>query len=307
MSALVLCHERQGSREEVARLIQAALQLSSTVSVLMLGRQADAQALSTLEGIDQIYATDWAPSWLADAAARGLGDWIAQGDYRQVLMAADCVGKDLLPRIAASLDNAMISEVVQILAADTFVRPSYAGTVMETVQALEPRVMLTVRPMGFAPVGDANEVAVTPVAIELEVGLSQLLQRRELQSERPALDQAEVVIGAGRGVETAEQFALIEQLADLLGAAIGGSRALVDLGLIENEYQIGQTGKIIAPRLYIAVGISGASQHLAGIKQAGTIVAIDVDAAAPLMQEADYSLQGDLNTILPQLIAELQK
>ncbi|SHH76710.1 electron transfer flavoprotein subunit alpha/FixB family protein [Ferrimonas marina] len=309
MAVLILTDAPAVNSGVVARLVGAAQALPGPIEAIVLGPEAATAAtdLAGLAGVTQVGHCQCDSPVPVESWMVGVVALLQQQQPSHVLMAADSFGRDLMPRLAASLDLNMVSEVQAILASDHFVRPAYAGSVQQQVRLTDTPCLLTLRPMGFAPAQSQSAVDCQALSLFMEPTDSRVLSHQPLESGRPDLGQARVVIGAGRGIETVEQFALVERLADNLEAAIGGSRSLVDAGLLANELQIGQTGRIIAPQLYIAIGISGATQHLAGIKEAGTIVAINVDADAPLMQMADYSLNGDLNDILPQLIAATEK
>ena len=228
--------------------------------------------------------------------------------YSHIVLPATTTGKDVAPRLAALLDIQQISDITGIVAADIFTRPIYAGNALETVQSLQPLHLLTIRPTGFAPAAaEGGNAEIVPLpALDMSNGLTQLVSISASENIRPELTAAKIVISGGRGLGSKENFALIEQLADALGAAVGASRAAVDAGYVPNDYQVGQTGKVVAPALYIAVGISGAIQHLAGMKEAKVIVAINKDENAPIFDVADYGLVADLFTALPELIEKLK-
>lgn len=289
-------------------LIDAALKLDGEVHVLILGSQQEELANKTAEiaGVKKVYlVTDAIFDYpLAESSA----DCVLSlsNDYTSFIAQSSTFGKNIMPRVAAKLDVAQVSDVTKILTPDTFQHPIYAGNAIETVQVLDSKKVLTIRTTAFAPIEENQAVCcVEKITTSFAKGSVEFKGLSEHKSKRPELTQANIVISGGRGLQNAENFKLIEQLADLLGAAIGASRAAVDGGFISNEYQVGQTGKIVAPQLYIAIGISGAIQHIAGIKDAKVIVAINKDEDAPIFKIATYGIVGDLFKIIPELITKL--
>ena len=311
MAILVLAeHDNAALRESTLHAITAAAKLGGDIHVLVAGADAGnaAKAAAEVGGVTKVLQAD-APHLRSptaeDVAAQALA--IAQnGAYSHILAPATGFGKNALPRVAARLDVAQISDITEVIGADTFVRPIYAGSVFATVQSKDPVKVITVRTTAFdaAPRSGGN-AAIETLTAAPATGKSQVTGQELTKSERPELTSARVVISGGRAMQNAENFKLLEALADKLGAAVGASRAAVDAGYVPNDYQVGQTGKIVAPELYIAIGISGAIQHLAGMKDSKVIVAINKDPEAPIFQIADYGLVGDLFEIVPQLTAEL--
>ena len=285
--------------------ITAARQVEGELHLLLMGSAeavaATKDAAAAIEGVSQLLVC-------ADAAyAENLAENAAKlilslaKNYTHLWVAATSFGKETMPRVAAKLDVAQLSDIVKVIAADTFVRPIYAGNALATVKSAEAIKIITVRASAFARAAAGPAATIVEVPAEGDAGLSRFVSRETQQSARPDLGSARVVVSGGRGVGSKENFAIIEKLADKLGAAIGASRAAVDAGYIANDKQVGQTGKIIAPDLYIAIGISGAIQHLAGMMGSKVIVAINKDENAPIFGIADYGLVGDLFEILPQL------
>jgi electron transfer flavoprotein alpha subunit len=311
MSILVLAeHDNQSLRSSTSHVVAAARKLGDDVHVLIVGGNAAgaAQAAARVAGVSKVLHAD-APHFEKPTAENLAAQTLAvakEGGYSHVLAPATGFGKNALPRVAALLDVAQISDIIAVESADTFVRPIYAGSVFATVKSSDAVKVITVRPTAFdaAPAtgGSASVVSVTAVA---DTGKAKVAAQELTQSARPELGSARIVVSGGRALASAENFKLLEQLADKLNAAIGASRAAVDAGYCPNDFQVGQTGKIVAPDLYIAVGISGAIQHLAGMKDSKVIVAINKDPEAPIFQIADYGLVGDLFEVLPQLTAEI--
>ena len=301
-------HDNAALASATFNTLSAALQIGGDIHVLVAGSDAGAvaQAASRIPGVGKVLHAE-APQF-ARPTAESLTAMvlsIAQG-YSHILAPATGFGKNMLPRVAALLDVAQVSEIIAIEAPDTFVRPIYAGSVFATVKSSDPKIVITVRTTGFdaAPSSGGN-APIETIAAPGDSARVHVDGQELTKSSRPELGNARVVISGGRGMQNGENFKLLEALADKLNAAIGASRAAVDAGYVPNDYQVGQTGKIVAPDLYIAIGISGAIQHLAGMKDSKVIVAINKDPEAPIFQIADYGLVGDLFEILPQLTAEL--
>ncbi|PZA15603.1 electron transfer flavoprotein subunit alpha/FixB family protein [Parazoarcus communis] len=305
MPILVIAeHDNQNLKAATLNTVTAALKLGADVHVLIAGAgcAAAAQAAAKVAGVTKVLVAD-AAHYEAQGAENvaELVKGLAR-DYSHVLAPASSAGKNMLPRVAAQLDVAQISDIVGIEAADTFVRPIYAGNALATVRSADPIKVITVRSTAFEAAGEGGAAAVEAIPAAADLGLSALVGREITKSARPELGAARIIVSGGRGVGSGENYhALLEPLADKLGAALGASRAAVDAGYVPNDYQVGQTGKIVAPQLYIAVGISGAIQHLAGMKDSKVIVAINKDPEAPIFQVADYGLVGDLFELVPAL------
>jgi electron transfer flavoprotein alpha subunit len=312
MSILVLAeHDNTALKASTLPTITAARRLGDDVHVLVAGSGAStaASAAASVAGVAKVLAVE-AP-FLGSPTAENLAAQILHlvqgGAYSHVLAPATGFGKNVMPRVAAKLDVAQISDITHIESADTFVRPIYAGSVFATVQSKDPVRIITVRTTAFEPAATSGgSAAIENPDPAPDTGKTRVVGQELSKSERPDLTSARVVVSGGRAMQNAENFKMLEKLADTLGAALGASRAAVDAGYVPNDYQVGQTGKIVAPDLYIAVGISGAIQHLAGMKDSKVIVAINKDPDAPIFQIADYGLVGDLFEIIPQLTAELQ-
>ena len=309
MSILVIA-EHDGSALKAATLntLAAAQAIGGDITVLVAGSgcQAAAQAAAQVAGVAKVLVVDDAA--YTHALAEPMGDLVASlaGGYSRVLAPATTFGKNFLPRVAALKDVAMLSDVCGVVSADTFVRPIYAGNALATVQSSDALKVLTVRATAFdavAATGGSAAVEAAPAAAT--AGTSSFVGQELSKSERPELTSAKIIVSGGRGMGSGENFVLVEAVADKLGAAVGASRAAVDAGFVPNDYQVGQTGKIVAPELYVAVGISGAIQHLAGMKDSKVIVAINKDEEAPIFQIADYGLVADLFQALPELAKEL--
>ena len=310
MTALVLLDHDTAAIKQPARSAVAAAQKLGEVHVLVAGHgaRAAAEAAAKLPGVAKVILAD------GEAYANGLAEPLAAllvalaPGYSHILAAATAYGKNVMPRAAALLDVQPISDISGVVDADTFVRPIYAGNALATVRSIDAKKLITVRAASFDPVaaeGGAASIEAAP-AVDLPA-ISRFISSELSRSERPELTAARVVISGGRGMQNGENFKLLEPIADALNAAVGASRAAVDAGFVPNDYQVGQTGKIVAPDLYVAVGISGAIQHLAGMKDSKVIVAINKDEEAPIFQVADYGLVADLFTALPELDAELGK
>jgi electron transfer flavoprotein alpha subunit len=278
------------------------------VHILIAGANcaAAAEAAAKIAGVAKVLVAD-APH-LADGLAENVAAQIVAlaGGYTHILAPATPSGKNILPRVAAVLDIQQVSEIISVESPDTFVRPIYAGNALATVQSLDAKKVITVRTTGFdAAPASGGSATVEKVSVAADAGISAFVSREVAKSERPELTAAKIIVSGGRGMGSGENFKILEPLADKLGAAMGASRAAVDAGFVPNDWQVGQTGKIVAPQLYIAVGISGAIQHLAGMKDSKTIVAINKDAEAPIFSVADYGIVGDLFTVVPELVKEL--
>lgn len=309
MAVLVLAeHDNTSLKAATLNTIAAATKLSGDVDVLVAGEScADVSTrVAAMQGVRRVLMVDNAT--YADQAAEPLARLVVSlaAHYSHLLAPASSYGKNTMPRVAALLDVAQISDIVGIVSEDTFVRPIYAGNALATVVSSDAKKVITVRSTAFDPVADTGSAAIENAA-STDVGKKSTLVGRELtKSERPELGAAKVVVSGGRGLGSGENFkSIMEPLADKLGAAIGASRAAVDAGFVPNDYQVGQTGKIVAPQLYIAVGMSGAIQHLAGMKDSKVIVAINKDPDAPIFQVADYGLVADLFDAVPQMTASL--
>jgi electron transfer flavoprotein alpha subunit len=314
MPVLVIAeHDHASIKSATLHTITAALQVGAgspiEVHVLVAGHNAGAaaQAAAGIAGVAKVLHADAAH--LAKPTAENIAAValsVLPGVYTHVLAGATGFGKNILPRIAARLDVAQISEITSVVSPDTFVRPIYAGNAFATVQSKDPVKVVTVRSTAFdAAAATGGSGVVETMIVPPDTGHAVVIGQELSQSERPELTSARVVISGGRGLGSAENFKMLEALADKLNAALGASRAAVDAGYVPNDYQVGQTGKIVAPDLYIAVGISGAIQHLAGMKDSKVIVAINKDAEAPIFQIADYGLVGDLFVLIPELTAAL--
>ena len=306
---LIAEHDHAHLKGGVANAVRAAQRLGGELHVLVAGFecQGAANEAATLAGVSRVLMADH-KGW-QDQLAEPLAALVVAlaKDYSHLLTAASSFGKNFLPRVAALLDVAQITDVVTIESPDTFVRPIYAGNALATVQSTDPIKVMTVRPTAFEAAAPGGPAPIEAVGVPPEAAPARLVQRTLTPSERPELGAARIVISGGRGLQSGENFKLLDALADTLGAAVGASRAAVDSGFVPNDYQVGQTGKIVAPELYIAIGISGAIQHLAGMKDSKVIVAINKDPEAPIFQIADYGLVGDLFQVIPELTQALEK
>lgn len=313
MILVVAEHQHAHLHSSTAHAVQAASEIAkasgSEIHVLVAGSncEAAAQEAAKLAGVSKILHADAVHySW---ALAENIAPLIAKlaKNYSHVLATATTTGKDIMPRAAALADCTQVSDIMRVIAADTFMRPIYAGNALQTVQVKGDTLFITVRQTGFDAVATTGSAAVEVIEAEADSALSRFVSMSESKSERPELTAARIVVSGGRGLGSAENFKVLEALADTLGAAVGASRAAVDAGYVPNDYQVGQTGKVVAPDLYIAVAISGAIQHLAGMKDSKVIVAINKDENAPIFDLADYGLVADWQTALPQLQALLAK
>jgi electron transfer flavoprotein alpha subunit len=310
MTSLVIAeHDNTSLKDATHKTVSAAAAISAPVHVLVAGSgcAAVAQAAAKIAGVEKIVLAD-APhleKMLAEPM-EALIVSLADG-YDVIAAPATTTGKNYLPRVAAKLDVQQISEIITVVSPDTFERPIYAGNAIETVQAPGGKILVTVRTTAFKAAGEGGSAPVENVTVPADPGLSAFVSEELSQSARPELTSAKIVISGGRGMGSAENFHLLDSIADKLHAAVGASRAAVDAGYVPNDYQVGQTGKVVAPDLYLAIGISGAIQHLAGMKDSKVIAAINKDEEAPIFQVADFALVADLFKALPELDAELAK
>ena len=309
MTILVIAeHDHASLKAATLNTITAASQIGGDVHVLVAGSNCSgaAQQAATLQGVTSVKVADAAH--YQNQTAENLSALIIAhaAGYSHILAPASTFGKNLLPRVAALLDVAQISEITGVVSADTFVRPIYAGNALATVQSADPVKVITVRSTAFDAVNAGNDAKIESISPAADTAQTTLTNRELTKSERPELGAAKIIVSGGRGLGSGENYhSLLEPLADKLGAALGASRAAVDAGFVPNDYQVGQTGKIVAPQLYLAVGISGAIQHLAGMKESKVIVAINKDPDAPIFQVADYGLVADLFETVPALVAAL--
>jgi electron transfer flavoprotein alpha subunit len=308
MAALVIAeHDNVHLKGATLNTVTAAAKAGGEVHVLVAGHNcaAAAQAAAKVAGVGKVLHADAAH--LADGLAENLAAQVVAvaKSYSHMFAPATAFGKNVLPRVAALLDVAQVSDIISVESADTFTRPIYAGNAIATVQATDAIKVVSARPTNFEAAGEGGAAAVESLTPAADTGLSRFVSRDVAKSDRPELQGAKVVVSGGRGMGSAENFKLLEPLADKLGAAMGASRAAVDAGYAPNDWQVGQTGKVVAPNLYVAVGISGAIQHLAGMKDSKVIVAINKDAEAPIFSVADYGLVADLFEAVPELVKQL--
>ncbi|MFW8588254.1 electron transfer flavoprotein subunit alpha/FixB family protein [Rhizobium beringeri] len=305
MTILLLAdHDNASLSDQTAKTLTAASKIGGDVHVLVAGKAAKpaADAAAKLAGVSKVLLAE--SDELANNLAEPLADLIVSlaGSYDTIISAATSVGKNVLPRVAALLDVAQVSEIIEVISSDTFKRPIYAGNAIQTVQATDAKKVITVRTASFASAPEGGSATVEAIPAVSDPGLSTFVRDALSASDRPELTSAKIIISGGRALGSAEKFReVILPLADKLGAAVGASRAAVDAGYAPNDWQVGQTGKVVAPQLYIACGISGAIQHLAGMKDSKVIVAINKDEEAPIFQVADYGLVADLFDALPEL------
>ena len=311
MSVLVLIeHDNQNIKASSLNTITAAKKIDKSVHAIVLGENCSkvAEQISKCEGIEEVFIAD--NSIFKNHVAENISPVIFElsNKYSHILAPSSTFGKNIMPRVAALLDVAQISDIISIESNDTFVRPIYAGNANLKLQSTDSKKIITVRTTNFeaAKISGGNG-KITKIEKKEDPGLSKFVKNELNKSDRPELTSAGIIISGGRGMESGKNFSLLEEIADKLKAAVGASRAAVDAGFVPNDYQVGQTGKVVAPELYIAVGISGAIQHLAGMKDSKIIVAINKDEEAPIFQVADYGIVGDLFKILPELSKELDK
>ena len=307
MILLVAEHDNVSLKLDTSKAVDAALKMGGDVHVLVAGHNCGevANSAAKLTGVAKVLVADDA------SLEHGLAENVAPlvvglaEQYSHILAPATTTGKNFMPRVAAALDVEQISDIIAVESADTFKRPIYAGNAIATVQSEYSKKVITVRTAAFDKVEETGSAEIEQLSSATNAGISEFVKQELTESERPELTAAGVVISGGRGMQNGENFALLETVADKLGAAVGASRAAVDAGFVPNDMQVGQTGKIVAPDLYIAVGISGAIQHLAGMKDSKVIVAINKDPEAPIFQVADYGLEADLFDALPELASKL--
>ncbi|HEY8698853.1 MAG TPA: FAD-binding protein [Rhizomicrobium sp.] len=310
MASLVIAeHDNKVLKDTTAKTVTAAAQVSTPVHVLVAGSDCAsvAEAAAKLAGVEKVLVADDAQ--YAKAVAEPMEALILSlaPSYDAILAPATTSGKNILPRIAAKLDVPQVSEILKVISADTFERPIYAGNAIATVQAPAGKKVITVRTTAFKAAEATGSAAIEKISAAADPSVSKFVSEELSKSERPELTSAKIIISGGRGMQSGDNFHLLDKIADKLHAGVGASRAAVDAGFVPNDYQVGQTGKVVAPELYIAVGISGAIQHLAGMKDSKVIVAINKDEEAPIFQVADYGLVADLFKAIPEMEAELTK
>lgn len=310
MTVLVIAeHDNAELNDATRAAVTAASKMGGDIHVLVAGKGASAvaDAAAKLDGVSKVLHAD--SDTLEKKLAEAMEAVVVSiaGDYDAILTPATTVGKNFMPRVAAKLDVMLISDITAVESADTFVRPIYAGNAMLTVKSNDAKKVITVRPTTFEKAGDGGSASVESLDAPAASANSEFVSEELSKSDRPELTAAKIVISGGRGMGNGENFAILEKVADKLNAAVGASRAAVDAGFVPNDYQVGQTGKVVAPELYIAVGISGAIQHLAGMKDSKVIVAINKDEEAPIFSVADYGLVADLFQAVPEFEAELGK
>ena len=311
MSVLLIAeHNNKELKSFTLNAVTAASQIDSDVHALVIGNNCGdaAKAASELPLVKKVITVEAAhyENFLAENFAPVIVK--LADDYSHIVCSANTFGKNLMPRIAAKLDTSQVSDIIKVESADTFIRPIYAGNAFATVKSTDAKKCITIRPTSFDPCESSGGSAPIETAeAGEEFSLTKFIKREEIKSDRPELGTARIVVSGGRGMQSGDNFKLITSIADKLNAAIGASRAAVDAGYISNDHQVGQTGKVVVPDLYIAVGISGAIQHLAGMKESKVIVAINKDGEAPIFSVADYGLEADLFEALPQFLEELNK
>lgn len=310
MTSLVIAeHDNAELNDATAKAVTAAVALGGDVNILVAGEGCAAvgEAAAKIAGVAKVLVADDAQygKQMAEPVAALIVS--LAGDYDAIVYPATTNGKNITPRVAALLDVMQLSEVTAVVSADTFERPIYAGNAIQTVKSTDAKKVMTVRTTAFAAAGDGGSATVEAISAAENPGISEYVSEELTKSDRPELASAKIIISGGRGMQSGDNFPMLEKIADKLGAGVGASRAAVDAGFVPNDYQIGQTGKVVAPELYIAVGISGAIQHLAGMKDSKVIVAINKDEEAPIFQVADFGLVADLFNAVPELEEELGK
>ena len=304
---LISEHDNHSLAESNKKVMSAALKIEEDIHVLVAGKDCAkiAEEVSKIEGVSKVLLCD--DDIYKNHLAESYADLIVSiaSDYNSILAIASTTGKNCMPRVAALLDIPQISEIINVIDSETFERPIYAGNAIQTVKSLNSKKIITVRAPSFQAIGEQDPAIIENINSADNKNLSQHVSDELTKSDRPELTSAKVIVSGGRGMQSGDNFVLLEGVADKLGAALGASRAAVDAGFVPNDYQVGQTGKVVAPELYIAVGISGAIQHLAGMKDSKVIVAINKDEEAPIFQVADYGLVADLFTAIPDLDAAL--